>query len=459
MQVRADFVVDTSDLRSAVLGASVQATLRGYWGFEPYHGPSFRLMNAHAAAWQLTAGDAAALIVGRQDTVHLRADSVSCVDGIMLRDPDGKELKAEWRKLKPDEVEVKLPLQDVQPGALTLLVKQYGASEPLPIAVRTFAETGRFDGFSIHAGDAEGTLKGTRLDEVASLNIKNVVFLPGELSSSQGSDALPMTAADAQAAAAFKPERLVAAKITLKDGRVLPLTVAIDAPRPSVIVLGKTVQLAPSNAGSNIQLADPDELPQEATLIFSLRTQSPPSFTHDETIEVATNDESSSAILSPEHGGLALENSHVAVATLNPSKAFGDSAFGPLKFRVTAKGVAGDWQPLADLVRLPVLTQLDCPAAPEMPCKLSGANLYLLDSVSADAQFSAAVEVPEGFLGSALPVPHPGGGGLYVKLRDDPAAVNPVKLTAQPMPAAAQDAAQDAVAAAERATAHIPASP
>ena len=453
------FLVDTSDLHSAVLGASVQATLRGYWGFEPYHGPSFHLMNAHAATWQLTAGDAAALIVGRQDTVHLHADSVSCVDGIMLRDPDGKELKVEWRKLKPDEVEVKLPLQDVQPGALTLLVKQYGASEPLPIAVRTFAETGRFDGFSIHAGDAEGTLKGTRLDEVASLIIKNVVFLPGELSSSQGSDALPMTAADVQAAAALKPERLVAAKISLKDGRVLPLTVAIDAPRPSVILLGKTVRLAPSNAGSNIQLADPDELPQEATLIFSLRTQSPPSFTNDETIEVATNDESSSAILSPERGGLALENSHVAVATLNPSKAFGDSAFGPLKFRVTAKGVAGDWQHLAHLVRLPVLTQLDCPAAPEMPCKLSGANLYLLDSVSADAQFSAPVEVPEGFLGSALPVPHPGGGGLYVKLRDAPAAVNPVKLTAQPMPAAAQDAAQDAVAAAERATANISASP
>ncbi len=105
------------------------------------------------------------------------------------------------------------------------------------------------------------------------------------------------------------------------------------------------------------------------------------------------------------------------------------TVFGPLKFRVTAKGVAGDWQPLAALVRLPALTQLDCPAASEMPCKLSGANLYLLDSVSADAQFTAPVEVPEGFLGSALPVPHPGGGGLYVKLRDDPAAVNPVKLT------------------------------
>ena len=147
-------------------------------------------MNAHATAWQLAAGDAAALIVGRQDTVHLRADSVSCIDSIMLKDPAGKELKAEWKQLKPDEVEVKLPLQEVQPGAMTLLVKQYGASQPQPIAVQTFAEAGRFDGFAIHAGDDVGTLKGSRLDEVATLTIKNLVFLPGDLSSSQGSDEL-----------------------------------------------------------------------------------------------------------------------------------------------------------------------------------------------------------------------------------------------------------------------------
>ena len=189
------FVVDTSGLGSAVLGDSVQATLRGYWGFEAYHGPSFHLMNAHAADWKLAAGDESALIVGRQDTVHLRADSVSCIDGIMLKDPAGKELKVDWKQLKPDEVEVKLPLQESQPGAMTLLVAQYGLGQPQPIAVRGFAEAARFDGFDIHAGDVQGTLKGSRLDEVASLAIKNVVFLPGELSSRQGSDELPMVAA------------------------------------------------------------------------------------------------------------------------------------------------------------------------------------------------------------------------------------------------------------------------
>ena len=137
------FVVDTSRAWARWCSATrVQATLRGYWGFDPYQGPTFRLRNVHAAAWQLAAGDEAALIVGRQDTVHLRADDVSCVDSIMLKDPAGKELKAEWKQLKPDEVEVKLPLQDAQPGAMTLLVAQYGLAQPQPIDVQAFAEAG-----------------------------------------------------------------------------------------------------------------------------------------------------------------------------------------------------------------------------------------------------------------------------------------------------------------------------
>ena len=205
-------------------------------------------------------------------------------------------------------------------------------------------------------------------------------------------------------------------------------------------LLSKSVQLSPSSNDSNIQLADPGELPQDATLIFAMRAQSPAAFTHEESIEVATNDESSAVLLSftgnGAVGGLALENSHVAVATLNPSKAFGASAFGPLKFRVTAKGVAGDWQPLASLVRLPKLKELECPQAPELACKSSGSSLYLIDSVSADAQFTDPVQVPDGFLGSALPVPHPTAGTLYVKLRDNPEVVNPITLSAQ-LPASA----------------------
>jgi hypothetical protein len=130
----------------------------------------------------------------------------------------------------------------------------------------------------------------------------------------------------------------------------------------------------------------------------------------------------------------------VAVATLNPQKAFGGSSYGPLKYRVNAKGATSDWQPLATLVRLPALKTLECPATPEVACKLSGSDLYLIDSLAGAADFSKPVIVPEGFLGSSLPVPHPSSGTLYLKLRDDPQVVNPTRLVALVLPAAPAEA-------------------
>jgi len=440
--IRGGYVVDTTALGNAALGDSIHASLKGYWGFEPYEGPTFRLINVHAKSWELAAGDEAALIVGRQDTIHLQADSVSCVDGIMLKDPGGKQLKVDWKTTRPDEVEIKLPLQDAAPGAMTLLVTQYGDNQPDPIPLHTFADAGHIDGFAIHSGDIVGILKGNRLDVVASLTFKGNVFVPGELTSKQGTDELPMVAQDPQAVLALKPERGAAAKVTLKDGRVFPIVGVIDAPRPAVALLGLNVQSSPSSQNSNILLSEQSELPQDATLTFSLRTKSPAAFAHDEYIEVATGDETSTVALNFSNSGLMLENSQVAVATLNPSKAFGGAAFGPLQFRVVSLGAVGDWQPLANLVRLPTLKDLKCPATPELACKLSGSNLFLIDAVSDEPKFEHSVQVPDGFLGSALPVPHPTAGSLYLKLRDDPSVVNKTSLATQEIPASAEEAAR-----------------
>ncbi len=108
-----------------------------------------------------------------------------------------------------------------------------------------------------------------------------------------------------------------------------------------------------------------------------------------------------------------LSNAKVAVATFDPAKTFGLSAFGPLKFRVVAEGVPGDWQPLATLVRLPALEDLKCPAEVEQDCKLTGTHLFLVDAVSGDPEFKEARQVPPGFPGRALPVPRPQNGQLF----------------------------------------------
>jgi hypothetical protein len=456
--IQGGYTVDTAALHAAPLGDSVHASLQGYWGFDRYHGPSFLLMNAHSKSWDLASGDEDALVVGRQDTVHLQADSVSCVDSIMLKDPAGKEIKTEWKKTRPNEIEVKLPLQETRPGAMTLMVSQFGVNAPQPVTLQAFAEASHFDGFTLHAGDSQGILTGSRLDEVATLTVHSVVFAPGDLTRN-GTDQLPMIAQDAAAALALKQERSIPAKVTLKDGRVVPLLVTVDTPRPRAALLGQSAQPSPSSKDSNIVLADPGELPQDATLTFAVRTQWPAAFLREESIEVATADEAFSTALSFANGGLTLENAQVAVATLTPAKAFGPSAFGPLRFRVVDKGIAGDWQSLGNLVRLPVLRDLVCPATPDLACKLSGANLFLIDSVSSERDFHHPVPVPDGFLGSALPVPHPAGGALFVKLRDNPAVVNSTALDVQqltPSPsdlsraAARQPALSDNAAPAEK---------
>ncbi len=214
------FVVDTAALGSANLGDSVRGTLHGSWGFDPYNGPSFQLVNNHAQTLALANKDQGGLIVGREEVIHLQAESVSCIDGIMLKDPAGKQLKAEWKPVNAKEVELRLPLQEAKPGTMTLLVSQYGASQPLPMSLRAFADPGHLDAFSIHAGDSSGVLKGSRLDEVAGLSIKGIAFTPGKLTSAKTGDTLSMSAQDSEAAAALSAQDVPKAQVTLKDGRV-----------------------------------------------------------------------------------------------------------------------------------------------------------------------------------------------------------------------------------------------
>jgi hypothetical protein len=436
------FLVTTAGVSGAALGDRVHGSLHGSWGFEPYDGPKFQLVNTRSEDWRLPDQERSALIVGRENTIHLQAVSVSCVDQIMLRDPAGKEFKPEWKSVQPGEVELKLPLQDAQPGPLTLLVGQYGEAGPEPIALQAFAEAAHIDGFTLHSGDATGLLQGTRLDEVASLNVRGIVFAPGPLSVNHGGDALLMIAQDPQAAAALPQGVTGGAQVRLKDGRALEARATVDAPRPSVALISASVQLPASARDGNVQLGDPAELPQDARLVFSVRAREPASFAYDERIEVATTDESATTTLSLAAGSITLERSTVAVAVLDPAVAFGRSVFGPLKFRVTLAGSIGDWQPIATLVRLPVLTDLRCPSTPELACKLSGANLFLIDSLSADDDFSHPVPVPDGFPGNTLPIPQPTDGHLFLRLRDDPAVVNPVNVQVVALPPSPEELAR-----------------
>jgi len=429
---RGGFVIDSHALVSANLDSDVSGTLHGNWGFDSFEGPAFHLRNAHPATWSVAPADQGALIVGRVDTLHLHSECAVCVEEVTVQDNQHTDLKANWKTLKTDELEIQIPLKEETSGSVKLMVKLFGVAASDPLVLPTYAEAAQLDRFKINAGDQQGVLTGTRLDEVNSFELKGIRFVPTKLSRAEKKDELQLAVAgSAPSAAALQINEKLIAHVDLKDGRVLDLQTTVENPRPKVELISKSVQ--PGATRSPVQLKGQDALPQDGRLSFFLKSEVPESFPRTEKIEVSSLDESFHVLLSVADGTLILQNSETVLAVLDPLKSFGPSAFGPLRFRpVETGGESGDWQPLATLVRIPTLKEVRCPGSPDKQCRLIGSNLFLIDSVASDPQFTHEVSVPIGFPESTLSVPRPNGTLLYIKLRDDPATVEPLILSVLP---------------------------
>lgn len=425
------FQIDTHTVAAAKLDPEVTGMLRGSWGFEAYEGPNFRLRTSRPAQWSIPPVEQSALIVGREDAIHLQSEGAVCVDNVRLEDGQAKEVKTIWKLTKPDELEIRVALKDQPAGAMKMRLQQFGLSKPDELPLQAYSEAAHLEGFTINAGDRQGVLKGTRLDEVARFELNGIHFVPAKLARANEKDELHLAAADTTPATALQPEERLVARVALKDGRVLELPTTVEAPRPKVTLVSKSIQL--SSTPSALSLGSQDELPLDGEISFLLKAEIPDKFSRTESIEVATSDELFSATLSVADGTLVLRDAENVLALLDPRKAFGASAFGPLRFRpVEADGTKGDWQALATLVRVPAIKQLRCPESPDKACQLSGANLFLIDSVASDPDFTHTTPVPAGFIDSTLSVQHPNGTTLYIKLRDDPSMVNTMTLPVQP---------------------------
>jgi hypothetical protein len=428
---RGGFLIDTHGLHAGQLDSQAKGTLRGHWGFETFDGPSFQLRSAHSAKWIIPPADQSALVVGRDDSVHLQSVNAACVEKVSVAATNGADLKTTWKPAKADELEVQIPLKDQTAGPMKLKVKQYGLQQPDELTLYAYSEAAHLDRFTINAGDEQGVLRGTRLDEVESFELNGIHFMPAKLSRANQKDELRLATLNNASAAALQPEEKLIAHVALKDGRVLDLQTTVEAPRPKVSLLSKSMQRDPGS--SAIRFGNEDELSQGGRLSFFVKAEVPEKFSHDEKIEVATADESFHVLLSEADSNLVLQDSQTVLALLDPAKSFGPSAFGPLHFRpVNADGAKGDWTPLVNLVRIPSVKEIRCPDSPDKQCKLTGTNLFLIDSVASDSQFSHTVPVPAGFVDSTLSVPRPNGTLLYLKLRDDPSTVNMMVLPVLP---------------------------
>jgi hypothetical protein len=358
-----------------------------------------------------------------------------------------------------------LPQQhDLTPGDLHLSIQQYDQPRADQLSARTFSEPAHIASVELHAGDRSLLLSGTRLNEIDKLTLGDLVFTPEPSDDSEAdSTSLRLSLPASPATPAIHIDDRLTAKIALHDGRVLTLPITVSAPRPVITLLGKSQDPAP---GNDIALANPDDLPLTSRLTFTLK--SPAAFPRNSQIEIETLDGTLRTVLTlAPSGGLLLQDPHTLVATLDPLRSFGPSAFGALHLRAVyprphtsdssshpaeepasppeppsdeaekptspTEPRASDWLPLATLVRLPTLSQLQCPADATQPCIITGSDLFLLQSVSSDPAFADPVTVPDGDTATTLTVPHLSAATLFLKLRDDPAQIDSAILPQQPV--------------------------
>ncbi len=430
---RGGFVVDPAAMAALNAGAGASAgrkgTLHGSWGFESFEGPDFELNGAQDAKWIIPGSEASGLTIGNAYTLHLKSGVAACVDQVLLKDKKDDELKMQWKIVKADEVEVTIPIGSVKNnGVAHLFVKQAGVAREESIDLHFYGEPAQLKLFTIIPGDSHGLLHGTHLANVESIELSGIRFTRDENGGTKtvsSGEELQLAAPGAAATAALHPNDRLTARAHLKDGRSLEVQASIESPRPRVSLLNKAVEMGPTSQASAIHLSNENELPMDGRLSFSFQTEMPETFSRREKIEIATVNYSFHVLLSVDDAGLMLQDARTVVGRFDPAKSFGSSAFGPLRFRVIDdRGVNGDWEPLAILVREPSLKELLCPENLSEPCLLKGDNLFLLDAVGADPRFSEAATVPPGFVAASLSVPHPINGILYVRLRDNPSDIN-----------------------------------
>ncbi|ONF95533.1 hypothetical protein [Sphingomonas jeddahensis] len=405
------FVVSNANVPADAPGAEAEGRIQGFWGFQPFDGPRFRFTNAATGSWR---PDGTTLVVGRETPLVLSGGVPSCVAEIWL-ERDTTRRAVDWSAGADGTLSLKVPLADIAPGKVAILIRSHGVEQPQRLEMRAYAEVSRLAGFTVHVGDRSAVLTGTRLDQVTSVALGGVTFRPETLGRDGAVDRLVMRA-DGDLVAISPGTH--PARALLNDGRGVKLAATVAPPRPDVSLVSQSLaRLGPAPAVP-LAIAAQGFLPQDHRLTFSLRAEGPTRFTPGDRVEIEATATRIVARLP-----VQLQDAHIAIASLDPVAALGEAAHGPLRFRLIQGEAASDWQPLTTLVRVPRLTGVTCTQA---ACVIGGTGLFLVRSIAGRGD----VPIPDGFTGTSITVPRPDGETLALHLRDSPGAIAAVTLPA-----------------------------
>jgi hypothetical protein len=403
---------------------TVTGVVRGYWGFDAFDGPTITVQQVDGKNWKVVNNPQ--LMAGQDNHFTLQGDGSACVEHIALSSDKAKDVDVSFKPAKDakDTLALDVSLKTVQPGGYALAIKQYGDANMDKVPLTAYSAAIKLDGLKIHAGDSTAELAGEGLKNVVAVEIDKQLFEPVE----KGSDDKTM---HLQAKAGVAPANGSEAQVKFKDGRTLPVKVEVEAARPGLTLVSMKASPETKSGTLPVTLGGKDDIPLDGKLTFVVQTKEP--FPRTQKVEVATADGAVHTSLSLAENDLVLQDEHTAVATLDPLKAFGLSAFGKLQMRpVAADGTAGAWTPLGTLVRAPVITAIHCTTADAPTCTVEGSKLFLVQAFGAGKDAGKTVDVPTGFADGSFTVPTPNDGTtLYLKLRDDPSSVASVTL---PMP-------------------------
>ncbi len=416
------------DKPASATDLTVTGTVHGYWGFDPFDGPTLTLQQVGGRNWKVVGN--AQLLAGQDNHLNLQGDGTACIQHIALTTSKDKDVDVSFKPAAGDAaknvLDLAVPLKKVQPGGYALAIQQFGDSNLDKVSLTAYNGDIHFDALRIHAGDTQATLAGHGLGNVAEVQIANQTFTPA----GGGNNDAQLTL---QAKSGASPNDGSDATVKLKDGRTMNVKVSTQAARPTLSLVSFNATPSQAQGALPVTLTGKDEIPLNGKLSFVVQTKA--DFPRDQKVEVATADGTVHTTLSLADNDLILQDGHTAIATLDPQKAFGQSAFGKLQMRpVAADGTPGDWTPLGSLVRTPQITAIHCTAADAPTCNVEGSNLFLVQSFSPAKDFAKPAEVPSGFAGNSMPVPTPADGTtLYLKLRDDPTEGAAITLP-QPIP-------------------------
>ena len=404
---------------------TVTGTIRGYWGFDSFEGPTLTVQQTPGKNWRIVSDTQ--LLVGHDNHLTLKGDGTACVQHIALTNNEGGDVEVSFKPVAGSDKEAKdtlaldVSLKKVQPGGYSLAVAQFGGSNKDEVPLTAYTGDISLERVKIHQGDNIAVLSGSGLTNVASVAIDNQSFAPAKIVNNDKTVSL-------QGTTGVSPNDGSDAIVTLKDGRTMTVKISVEAARPDLTLLSFKATPTQQENAIPVDLGVQEDIPLNSKLTFVVQTKKV--FPHTQTIEVATIDGSVHTSLSLQANNLVLQDEHTAVATLDPLKTLGQSAFGRLQIRpVGEDGTPGDWTPLGTLVRTPQITAIHCTSMDAPTCGIEGNNLFFVQAFSAAQDFSKATDVPTGFAENTFNVPTPADGTtLYLRLRDDPNTVSAMRL-------------------------------